>query len=986
MKSRLTILTLSVLACSLLATSAALSADSDKWENLFDGKTLSGFVQRNGKAKYDVADGAIVGTTVLNTSNSFLCTEKMYADFILELELFADPGINSGIQIRSHSYPNYNNGRVHGYQVEIDTSDRAWSGGIYDEARRGWLNDLKDNPRARKAFKNGQWNKYRIEAIQNRIRTWVNGVPAADLTDDMTAKGFIALQVHASDKAGQNIKWRNIRIIDLTGPSKPHFKALILDGQNNHDWKGTTPPLKALLEDTGIFTVDVATSPPSGQPMDSYRPDFKKYDVIVSNYNGDQWPEQTKKEFVEYMKNGGGLVVYHAADNAFGDWPEYNEMIGIGGWGGRNEKSGPMVRWKDGKVAFDNSPGAGGTHGPQHEFQIINRDRHHPITAGLPEKWMHASDELYSKLRGPAKNMHVLSTAYAAPDKGGTGEHEPMLFTIRYGKGRIFHTAIGHAAEQLKSVGFIVTFQRGAEWAAAGRVTQVEVPADMSTADRVSLRTVTAAMYREIADYDFGKSRKTLAAIEEQIRNTDPAGFPAIEKRLLEALNAPNASFAAKQYVCHLLRRVGSAASVPSLEKMLADKELSHMARLALQHMDSPEAADALRNALDTLPADLKIGVVGSLGQRADDKAVPQIAKLLSSSEKDLAAAAVTALGRIGTTQAAKALDNARIPDSLRDLKDNSHLMCADKMLAAGDEKDAAKIYREIAAPKNSTILRIAAYNGLARAEKEKAVPTVLALLKDSDIRLQQAAGKLIVDMPGGETTKAFAKQLASLKGNAQIVLLAALEARADKAAAPYVADLAENAEPDVKLAAVRALAVLADRRNVELLAKLTAEKGDLAKAAADSLTRATGPGLTKALLDIAKGSADADVRVNVIRILIDRREDQALPVMLTTARDKDSSVRQASFKALGTLASQKEVPVMVAALLDASSSADKAAIGRAISAVFARIAAPDPAAVIAALDKAGSENRPQWQTCSLSSRKTATPSNAPSHSGATSA
>ena len=184
-------------------------------------------------------------------------------------------------------------------------------------------------------------------------------------------------------------------------------------------------------------------------------------------------------------------------------------MIALGGWGGRNEESGPMVRYRNGKVVLDDSPGRGGTHGPQHEFQVVIRDRHHPITAGLPEKWMHTKDELYSQLRGPAKNMTVLATAYADPAQKGTGEHEPVLFTVRYGKGRVFHTVLGHAPEQLRCVGFIVTFQRGSEWAATGRVTQVEVPADFPTADKVSLRASLSANYHAVEHYNFGRSGQT---------------------------------------------------------------------------------------------------------------------------------------------------------------------------------------------------------------------------------------------------------------------------------------------------------------------------------------------------------------------------------------------------------------------------------------------------------------------------------------------
>ena len=206
-----------LLATLLLGASTVRASEQGKWQALFDGRTLKGWVQRGGEARYHVDKGVIVGTTVLGTPNSFLCTEKFYGDFILELEFNVDSVLNSGIQIRSNSFEDYKNGRVHGYQVEIDPSERAWSGGIYDEGRRGWLNDLKDNPAAGQAFKQGEWNHYRIEAIGDRIRTWVNGVPAADLRDDMTATGFIALQVHGSKTEGLQVRWRHVRIQDL-GP------------------------------------------------------------------------------------------------------------------------------------------------------------------------------------------------------------------------------------------------------------------------------------------------------------------------------------------------------------------------------------------------------------------------------------------------------------------------------------------------------------------------------------------------------------------------------------------------------------------------------------------------------------------------------------------------------------------------------------------------------------------------------------------------
>lgn len=260
------------------------------------------------------------------------------------------------------------------------------------------------------------------------------------------------------------------------------LKALIVDGQNNHGvWPQTTEMMKGFLEETGRFQVDVARTAPRGSDPD-FKPEFSKYDVVISNYNGAPWPEETRQAFVDYVRGGGGFVVVHAANNAFGNWPEYNEMIGLGGWGGRNERSGPYVYFRDGELVRDKSPGPGGHHGPQHPFSVVVRDADHPITRGMPREWMHAKDELYDFLRGPAENIHVLATAYADKTKGGSGRHEPMIFTVEYGKGRVFHTPMGHADYSMRCVGFITTLQRGTEWAATGKVT-LPIPSDFPTAD-----------------------------------------------------------------------------------------------------------------------------------------------------------------------------------------------------------------------------------------------------------------------------------------------------------------------------------------------------------------------------------------------------------------------------------------------------------------------------------------------------------------------
>lgn len=263
-------------------------------------------------------------------------------------------------------------------------------------------------------------------------------------------------------------------------------RVLIIDGQNNHKWRDTTPVLQEIVGgDSKRFSVEVATTPPAKGDMSGFRPDFTKCDVVLLNYNGDDWPAATREAFLAFVRKGGGVVVYHAANNAFGDWPEFNEMIGLGGWGGRTEKSGPWLRWREGKVVKEQLPGKSGSHGKRHAYAITARAPEHPILKGLPPVWMHAEDELYDRLRGPANIDVLLATAYSEPSTNGTGEHEPLLFTLKFGKGRIFHTGLGHDPVAMACVGFRTTLLRGLEWAARGKVT-IPVPKNFPTATAVA--------------------------------------------------------------------------------------------------------------------------------------------------------------------------------------------------------------------------------------------------------------------------------------------------------------------------------------------------------------------------------------------------------------------------------------------------------------------------------------------------------------------
>ncbi|WP_139959376.1 ThuA domain-containing protein [Flavicella sediminum] len=295
---------------------------------------------------------------------------------------------------------------------------------------------------------------------------------------------------------------------------KRKIKVLIIDGQNNHGvWPKSTIMMKQYLEETGLFTVAVErtqylwkgegekaflplANARTGEFLKSpktdpdFCPKFSKYDVVVSNFGwrAAPWSEKTQKSFEKFIQKGGGFVSVHAANNSFPEWLDYNKMIGLGGWGNRNEKDGPYVYYtNEGKLVRDTSAGGAGAHGKRHEFPVTIREANHPITKGMPKVWLTNADECYAKLRGPAENMTILATGKDQNAKAPTDRHEPIFIVTDYGKGRVFNTILGHDAVSFQSVGFIVSFTRGVEWAATGKVTQA-IPSDFPKAEKSSGR------------------------------------------------------------------------------------------------------------------------------------------------------------------------------------------------------------------------------------------------------------------------------------------------------------------------------------------------------------------------------------------------------------------------------------------------------------------------------------------------------------------
>ncbi len=303
------------------------------------------------------------------------------------------------------------------------------------------------------------------------------------------------------------------------------LKALIIDGENNHGiWPKTTMMIKDYLEQTDLFEVDIYRtvytwqgphhdvegsditalleqyplanhkSEPVKEPKvdPNFAPDFGNYDLVVSNFGwkASPWQEAVKKGLEDYVNNGGGFIVIHAGNNSWGHWHAYNKMIAVGGWGGRADDYGSYIYYDtNNEFINDTNAGSCGSHGAQHEFILTTRAPEHPIMKDLPAEWLHAKDELYERLRGPAENVTILATAFsdASADEKRTNRNEPMLMAIEYGQGRVFHTALGHMDYSMECVGFITTLQRGAEWAATGKVTQ-EIPEDFPNKKATSIR------------------------------------------------------------------------------------------------------------------------------------------------------------------------------------------------------------------------------------------------------------------------------------------------------------------------------------------------------------------------------------------------------------------------------------------------------------------------------------------------------------------
>ncbi|MGB7294979.1 MAG: HEAT repeat domain-containing protein [Candidatus Aminicenantales bacterium] len=753
---------------------------------------------------------------------------------------------------------------------------------------------------------------------------------------------------------------------DLSGQAAaPPIETLIVTGQNYHDWKTTSAVLKQILEDTALFRADIAVSPPAKASMSGFQPDFPAYQLVVLDYSGDAWPLATRQAFVDYVKKGGGVVVYHSANNTFPDWPEYNTIIGLAGWGDRTEKAGPYVYWKDGRIVRDTDPGVCGYHGPEHPFLIVNRTADHPVTAGLPSRWMHASDELYGLLRGPAENLTVLATAYFAPEESGTGRHEPVLFTVQYGAGRIFHTMLGHARPEaphpaLECPGFIVTFQRGAEWAAAGKVTQ-KVPADFPGTDRDISTPEDArswpgyrppsleAILKDLDSFEYSRDEQVLYRLRQYVLNhrTDEQARAEMEERFLAFLAACE-NPAARLAVCRQLRLIGTEKSAAALGKRLLQDETSDVARYALEKIPGQAAEKSLLDALNAAGGEIKLGIISSLGERKTKKAVEALALLLNDQDAAIASAAAVSLGKIGGLEAAKALTDAfdKTQESFKAEIAYSLLRCAEEFLAVREYSSADGIFGKLLNPQPPllpVVIRQAALKGkITAAERDEAVRMIVDTLARGSQEMHGPAIGLVPVVFKETEIGPLLDLLTKIPESSQIQLLSVLVNYPKEAVQAAILDAAGSPSPPVRIEALRALGRRGDAATVRFLVMRAANAlGEEQLAARVALGMLPGKDIDETILFGLAGFPGEDVKNELIRAVGERRIPAGKHHLMTIAGSGSIQNSLEAVKALKTVASPADIPALLDILLGLGDETVQEEMENTIASLAQKIADP---------------------------------------------
>ena len=708
-------------------------------------------------------------------------------------------------------------------------------------------------------------------------------------------------------------------VLLLRGPAcavaaAPPIRVLLFSGQNNHDWKTTTPRLKAILTESGRFAVDVTERPDQGATEM-----FAKYDLILSDWNAwgnapvKEWPTATRQAFLSFIRNGKGYVSIHAGSSSFYDWPEYQQIGGL----------------------FWNL--AATSHGAPHEF-TVQFPGDHPVTRGLaPFK---TKDELWLK-----PGMHPAARVLA------TGDGQALAGATALGQGRGFALLLGHSADFTTTAGFQTLLLRGAEWAATGKVTLRGV-GDARALD-------TDEVIRKVGAYRFGDSRSSVFALEPLIfaASTDVAEKQKLAAKLASALSG-EATPEGKRCFCQGLSLVGSATEVPVLTQALSDPNLFFHARQALERIPGEEATDALQAALATTSGADRAGVINSLAVRQVEKAVPAIAKFVGDADLDVAAVAVAALGKLGGAQAAAALQSAegQIPPELRAGFTTALFECAVSLQASGKTAETTTLFAKLLLPSQPAHIRVAAFTAYVAALGDRGSDPVLAALTGDDKTMQSAAVRALRSNRQPALLRAAAEKLEKLPADLQESIIVLCGERGDASVLPAVTQAVASNDASVKRAAIKALGLIGDDSAVKPLLQLSlSAEDDEKKVVIESLARLRGGGVDAVLAGAVSGSPVAAQRT-LIRVLAARNARAEVPALLQAAASEDAAVRREAITALGKLADASACQPMIT-LLDKAAESDKGPMEGALVEICHRDTTAVPV-IGAALPKAASSSQ----------------------------
>ena len=682
--------------------------------------------------------------------------------------------------------------------------------------------------------------------------------------------------------------------------------------------------LEIMGEKTGAFEVV------QSEDMSIFKPEnLRQFDAVCFNNTTrlEFKDPALRRSLMDFVKSGGGIIGIHAATDNFYNWPEAAEMMG---------------------GLFDEHPW-------NEPVAVKLDDPLHPLCEVFKGKGFEVADEIYQfKAPYSRQKLHVLlsldtgKTDMSKEKIKRTDNDFPISWVRNWGKGRVFYCSLGHRKE-IFSNPVILRYYLGGIQFALGDLNVDTAPGSSGIRRLQKLLAVIAA-------YEYGQSSQPLTELTDIVRSgcDSPQLREQIEKYLIDFLRS-QPTMAGRQFICKQLSIIGSEESVPVLTEMLIVPETSDMARYALERIPGAVVDGALRKTLPKTAGRVKVGIINSLGRRRDVQAVGLLEKLVSDSDREVAGAAVAALGRIGGKQAAAALKKAlgQAPEDSRAAVADAYLMCGDKFLTEGNTKSAMEIYIQMYAPGKPAPIRFAALRGIVAATPEKeAVGMIINVLRGNDEAMQAVAIGLVRGIPGAKIIKAAAAELPNLPVTAQVQLLWALAERGDPAAKPAVINAAKSSEADVRIAALKALGQLGDASSVTLLAQAAASAtGAEQQAARGSLYRLRGSDIDAAIL-AAMPKAKPKVKVELIRGIARRRIYSATDILLKTAQSPDAAVRLESFRALRVVAGQEYLPVLVDILINVQDDAERSEAEKTVAAVGRKI--PDKGrqaqAVLAAL------------------------------------